>query len=72
MTRRPGYREAVDWLASNDDCYWLGDFDAHGPMLSVSASMVRDLYDVDDAKLIADLRRALRKAYPDHEALRDD
>lgn len=68
--RRPGYREAVEWLAHNDDCYWLGDHDSHGPMLSVAASVVRDLWDVSDDKLITDLRRELRKVYPDHEALK--
>jgi enoyl reductase-like protein len=68
--RRPGYREAVEWLAGNDDCYWIGDYDAHGPMLSVATSMVRDLWGVTDEKIIADLKRALRKVYPNHEALR--
>lgn len=68
--RRPGYREAVEWLAGNDACYWLGDYDAHGQMLSVSASMVCDLYDVTDEKLIADLRRTLAKVRSNHEALR--
>lgn len=65
--KRPGYREAVEWLAGNDDCYWLGDAE---PCLSVSAALVRDLYDVENAKLIGDLRRALKKAHPNHEALR--
>lgn len=68
--RRPGYREAIEWLAGNDDCHWLGDFDGHGPMLSVSASMVRDLWGVTDDKLLGDLRRALKRAFPNHAALR--
>ena len=68
--KRPGYREAIEWLASNDDCYWLGDYDAHGPMLSVSAAMVRDLFNVSDERLLADLRRALAKVFPQHEALK--
>lgn len=67
--KRPGYREAIDWLASNDDCYWLGDRDIHGPIMSVSACMVRDLWDVSDDRLLADLRRALKLIYPHHEAL---
>jgi len=65
--RRPGYREAIEWLAGNDDCYWLGDAE---PCISVSAALVRDLWDVEDARLIKDLRHALRKIYPNHEALR--
>lgn len=65
--KRPGYREALEWLAGNDDCYWLGD---NEPIISVSAAMVRDLFDVADEKLLKDLRVALKKVYPDHEALR--
>lgn len=68
--RRPGYREAVEWLAGNDDCYWLGDFDATGPILTVAASMVRDLFDVDDTRLCADIVRALRRVYPNHESIK--
>lgn len=65
--RRPGYREAVEWLAGNDDCYWLGDEE---PCLSVSAALVRDLFDVEQGKLEKDIRRALRKIYPNHEVLK--
>ena len=64
--KRPGYREAIEWLASNDDCYWLADDE---PMISVSAALVRDLFDVDDERLQRDLRRALARVYPNHEAL---
>lgn len=53
--RRPGYREAIEWLAGNDDCYWLNDDE---PMISVTAALVRDLWDVEDKRLIADLRKA--------------
>lgn len=68
--KRPGYREAVEWLAGNDDCYWIGaDEDHGGETLSVSASMVRDLYDVAEKKLVADITNALRKIYPTHEVL---
>jgi hypothetical protein len=66
--KRPGYGEAIDWLARNDDCYWLGDTT---PMVSVAAAMVRDLYGVFDGKLIKDLRIALAEVYPDHSALRE-
>lgn len=66
---RPSYTTAIEWVASNDDCYWLGDYDNHGPILSVTAAMVRDLWDVSDDKLIYDLRKALARAYPDHPAL---
>jgi len=68
--KRPGYREAIDWLAGNDDCYYLGDYDAHGLMLSVAASLVRDLWDVTDERLVKDIKAALRRVHPNHEALR--
>lgn len=63
--RRPGYREAIEWIAGNDDCYWLAD---ESPIISVTASMVRDLFDVTDAKLFADLRRACKRN--GHEAFK--
>ena len=28
MTKRPSYRYALAWLASNDDCHWLADDDS--------------------------------------------
>lgn len=56
--RRPGYREAVEWIALNDDNEWLHD---ESPIISVTAGMVRDLYDVDQDRLIADLRRYLAR-----------
>jgi hypothetical protein len=68
--KRPGYRDAIEWLAGNDDCYFLGDYDAHGLMLSVAASLVRDLWDVTDERLVKDIKTALRRIHPNHEALR--
>ena len=64
--KRPGYREAIEWIARNDDCYWLGDDE---PIMSVSVAMVRDLWNVPDARVVRNLRTALRKICPDHEAL---
>ena len=62
--RRPGYREAIYWLAGNDDNDWLNDDSGRidgEPTLSVTASLVADLFGVEHARLIADLRRALEK-----------
>lgn len=59
--RRPGYREAIEWLAGNDDCYWLADEE---PIISVSAAMVRDLFGIENEKLYADIRRVLRRDHP--------
>lgn len=67
--KRPGYREAVEWLAGNDDCYWLGDDE---PIPSVAACMIRDLFDVEESKLYTDIRRALKRIHPTHEALLRD
>ncbi len=61
--KRPGYREAVEWLAGNDDCYWLAEDEA-AP--SVSACLIRDLFDVEESKLYSDIRRALGRVYPTH------
>jgi hypothetical protein len=64
--RRPGYREAITWLALNDDCYLVNDgLDA---VLSVSASLVADLFGQTDAKVITDLRRVLENTK--HPALK--
>lgn len=59
--KRPGYREAVEWLALNDDCYWLAPDAGEGESISVAAAMVRDLFDVTDEKLFADLRCACKR-----------
>lgn len=65
--RRPGYREAIEWVAGNDDCNWLSG-DA-GESISVTAACIRDLYDVAQEKLVADLKRALKRVHPTHPAL---
>lgn len=70
--RRPGYREAVEWLAGNDDCYYLVTSEHHEIIMSVAASMIRDLYDISAEKLQSDVRKVLKKIYPDHIALRKD
>lgn len=56
--RRPGYREAVEWIALNDDITWLYE---DIPIISVTAAMVRDLYGVEDDRLFRDIRAADRK-----------
>lgn len=56
--RRMGYREAIKWLACNDDCAWAEDEDS--PQ-SVTAAFVADCFDVNDAKVRRDLQRAIPK-----------
>jgi hypothetical protein len=67
MIKRPGYYEAIEWIARNDDWCWLS---APECGMSVTACMVRDLYGVTDSKVIKDLRITIAKIYSDHEALR--
>jgi hypothetical protein len=52
------YREAVYWIAHNDDTEWIRDEEG---IVSVTAVLVCDLFDVAEDKLRADLRRALAK-----------
>lgn len=56
--KRASYREAVYWLAWNDDTHWLDD---EHPMLSVSTAMISDIFGVGDEKITADLRREVAK-----------
>lgn len=66
--KRPSYREAVAWLAGNDDCHWLAEPDNLIP--SVSACLIRDLFDVEETRLNTDILLALKRHYPDHPAIR--
>ena len=67
MTRRPpitrpSYRRALQWIVDNDDTEWLdGDQNDDAP-LSVTASLVADLFGHSDEKVERDLRKALKKA----------
>ena len=65
------YKQAVQWIAANDDCYWLGDYDGHGPIMSVTACFVRDLWDKTDEKVLKDIRRELKKVYPNHDVFKE-
>jgi hypothetical protein len=67
MAKRPSYREALVWLANNDDCYWLADGDDAQP--SVTACLVADLFGYDEEKLKKDLRRTLSIVRPGHPAI---
>lgn len=56
---RASYKAAIKWMVVNDDTEWTRDDD---PMLSVTASLVADLFGKTDAVVTADLRRVLKKA----------
>lgn len=49
------YKNAIQWLVNNDDTEFLRDDE---PQLSVSASLVADIYGRGDSEVIADLRKA--------------
>ncbi len=68
--KRASYRDAINWMAYNDDTTWLDARSRHQiypratvheqkPILSVTASLVADLFDVTPEKLIKDLQRAI-------------
>lgn len=56
--KRPGYREAIRWMVDNDDTSWIDDEE---PIISVTAAMIADLFDVDHKKIIEDIRKGLDK-----------
>lgn len=56
--KRASYRDAVQWLAYNDDTQWLNDSD---PIESVSTALVADLFGVSVERVTADLRRAVAR-----------
>lgn len=53
------YRDAIDWMVENDDTEWAKDDD---PMVSVTASLVADLFGKTTAQVTEDVRLGLRKA----------
>jgi hypothetical protein len=56
--KRASYRDAVNWLAYNDDNHWLTD--EYGS-LSVTAALVADIFGVTTERVTADLRRAIER-----------
>lgn len=58
MAKRASYREAVDWIAGNDDTEWMTD---ENGSLSVTASLVADLWAKTPEEIRHDLTLALRR-----------
>lgn len=52
------YRDAIKWIAQNDDTEWLRNGE---DTLSVTASMVADLFGKSEEKVKADLVAALER-----------
>lgn len=51
------YKDAIAWIAREDDTDWIEE----GAGLSVTASMVADLFGKPDEQVEADIKEALRK-----------
>lgn len=59
MTKRMGYKEALDWIMNNDDTDWLFDEESQAP--SVTTCLVADIYQNGDTdKVKVDLLRRHR------------
>ena len=60
--KRPGYREAVEWLVLNDDVEWA-TFDPPDACASVSVTgaLVCDLFGVETERLRSDNRLGIKR-----------
>lgn len=61
------YRDAINWIAWNDETSWLTDPNGS---TSVTAALVADLFGKDDAIVSRDLRRALARVERDRAVQR--
>ncbi len=64
------YKAALDWIAEQDDTEWIGDYEVKEyngdgtwdePVMSVTATLVADLWKKTPQQLITDLKKALRR-----------
>lgn len=55
------YKKAIRWLAGNDDNEWLR---GETPMVSVTASLVMDLWGKSETQLMKDITAELRHIHP--------
>lgn len=53
------YKEAIEWIVLEDDIDFLNDYSINS--LSVTASMVRDLWNKTDEQIRKDLIKAVKK-----------
>jgi hypothetical protein len=65
--KRPSYKQALEWMALNDDVYWLPD-----DPISVTGALTCDLFGVDDAKLRGDLLKAIKRVNPSHPVVQNE
>jgi hypothetical protein len=63
------YRDAIEWLARNDDNSWAdSDPESGDGAISVSAGLVADLFNKSDETVRADLCRALDRLEKERSA----
>lgn len=55
----PTYKEAINWIAENDDTDWLHE---PNPILSVTASMVADIWKKTESEVIDDIRMQVERS----------
>ncbi len=61
--KRPAYRDAIRWMALNDDTEWIdSDPDRGGGSPSVTATLTADLFGVDTERVRADLKQFFSEA----------
>ena len=53
------YRDAIDWIARNDDTEWLDD--GPGAVPSVTLCLVADVFGKTEEQATLDLRRAVAR-----------
>lgn len=58
--KRASYRDAIFFLAANDDTDWL-TVDAGRFGVSVSAALVASIFDVEEERVARDVRREIEK-----------
>jgi hypothetical protein len=54
---RASYKHAIYWIAANDDTCWVDNKEP----ISVTATLVADLFGKTDQQVIQDLTRELRR-----------
>ena len=61
--KRASYREAIRWIAENDDTEFMDKYAEMKDAVieSVTVAIVVDIFDVERARVLADLNRALKK-----------
>lgn len=57
--KRASYREAIQWMADNDDTEWVEE--EEDTLISVTGALIADIFDVPQERVKDDLRRALDK-----------